>query len=70
MQKSLWTCAIEILYRGLRTLNELDVVEEAERVAMAKIIVSISNFDFLEVLLDPIKAKAFWVSLDSSSKKL
>jgi hypothetical protein len=51
--------AMEMLYRGLRTLNELDIVEEVERVAVAKITVSISDFDFPEILLDPVKAEAF-----------
>jgi hypothetical protein len=48
-----------MLYKGLRTLNELDVIKEAERVAIAKITVSTSDFNFPEILLDPIKAKAF-----------
>jgi hypothetical protein len=70
MQKSLWTCAAEMLHRGLRTLDELDVIEEAERVAAAKIIVSTSDFDFPKIPLDPVEAEAFWASLDSSSKRL
>jgi hypothetical protein len=59
MQKSLWTCTIEILYRGLRTLNKLDIIKEAERVIIAKITISTNNFNFPKVLLDPIKAEAF-----------
>jgi hypothetical protein len=59
MQKSLWTYTIEMLYRGLRTLDELDIIEEAERVAMAKITVPISGFNFPEILLDLIEAEAF-----------
>jgi hypothetical protein len=70
MQKSLWTRAAEMLYRGLRTLNKLDAVEEAERVAATKITIPTSNFDFPEILLDPVEAEAFWVSLDSGSEKL
>ena len=50
---------IEILYRGLRTLNKLDIREEVERVAIAKITILINNFDFPKILLDPIKAEAF-----------
>ena len=48
-----------MLYKGLRTLNKLDIVEEVERVATAKIIISISDFNFSKILLDPIKAEAF-----------
>ena len=48
-----------MLYRGLRTLNKLNIVEEAERMAVAKIIISINNFDFPKILLNSIKAKAF-----------
>ena len=50
---------IEMLYSGLRTLNKLDIIEEAERVVIAKITVSINNFDFPKILLDPIEAEAF-----------
>jgi hypothetical protein len=48
-----------MLYYSLKTLNKLNAVEEAERVAAAKIIVSTSNFNFLKILLDSIKAEAF-----------
>ena len=48
----------------------MNVIEEAERVVVAKITISISNFNFPEILLDSIKAKAFWASLDSGSEKL
>jgi hypothetical protein len=48
-----------MLYRGLRTLNELDVVEEVERVAAAKITVSTSDFNFPEIPLDPVEVEAF-----------
>jgi hypothetical protein len=59
-----------MLYRGLRTLNKLDIVEEAERVAVAKITIPISDFNFPEILLNLIKAKAFWASLDFDGEKL
>jgi hypothetical protein len=39
-------------------------------VATAKITVPISDFDFPEILLDPVEVEAFWASLDSGSKKL
>jgi hypothetical protein len=48
-----------MLYRGLRTLDKLDIIKEAERVTTAKITISISDFDFPEILLNPIKAEAF-----------
>ena len=48
-----------MLCRGLRTLNELDVVEEVERVVAAKVTVLISDFDFPKIPLNPIKAEAF-----------
>ena len=38
--------------------------------AVAKIIVSISNFDFPKIPLDPIKAEAFQASLDFGNKRL
>jgi hypothetical protein len=48
-----------MLCRGLKSLNKLDIIEKAERVVIAKIIVSINNFNFPEILLDPVKAEAF-----------
>jgi hypothetical protein len=48
-----------MLYKGLRTLNKLDVVEEVKKVAIVKIIVSINNFDFSKILLDLVKVEAF-----------
>jgi hypothetical protein len=48
-----------MLYRGLKSLDELDIVKEAERVIIAKISVSINNFNFFKILLNPIKEAAF-----------
>ena len=48
-----------MLHRGLRTLDELDIIEEVERVAVAKITISTSDFDFPKILLDSIKAETF-----------
>jgi hypothetical protein len=48
-----------MLYRGLKSLNELNIIEEIERVAMAKITVSTSDFNFPEISLDPVEVKAF-----------
>ena len=48
-----------MLCQGLKSLDELDIVEEAERVVVAKITISISDFNFPEILLNPIKIKTF-----------
>ena len=48
-----------MLYRGLKSLNKLDIIKEVERVAMAKIIISINDFNFPKILLNPIKVEAF-----------
>jgi hypothetical protein len=59
-----------MLHRGLKSLDKLDIVEEAERVAIVKITISSNNFNFSEILLDPVKMEAFWASLDSGGEKL
>ena len=48
-----------MLYKGLKTLDKLDIIKEAERVAVAKASVSINNFNFPKILLDLIKVEAF-----------
>ena len=48
-----------MLYRGLKSLDELDITEEAERVAIARITIPINNFDFPKILLNSIKVEAF-----------
>jgi hypothetical protein len=48
-----------MLYKGLKSLDKLDIVEEAERVTAAKITVLISDFNFSEIPLNSIKAEAF-----------
>jgi hypothetical protein len=48
-----------MLYKGLKSLNELNIIKEAERVAMAKVFVSINNFNFPKILLNSIKEAAF-----------
>jgi hypothetical protein len=48
-----------MLYYGLKTLDELNIIEEAERVIAARLPLSINNFDFSKILLDSIKAEAF-----------
>lgn len=69
-QRSLRTRGREMLRRGLKSLDELDAAEEAERVATAKITVPTGDFDFPEIPLDPVEAEAFWASLDSGGEKL
>jgi hypothetical protein len=48
-----------MLYKGFKSLNKLDIVKEAERVVMAKVLVSINNFNFLKILLNLIVEAAF-----------
>ena len=48
-----------MLHQGLRTLNKLNVIKEAEKVAATKITIPISDFNFSKILLNPTKAKAF-----------
>jgi hypothetical protein len=47
-----------MLYKGLRTLNKLNAAEEVEKMA-AIITILISDFNFLKIPLNPIKAEAF-----------
>jgi hypothetical protein len=57
-----------MLYKGLKSLDKLNTTEEAKRVAMAKVLVLINNFNFLKILLNPIVKAAFWASLNNASK--
>jgi hypothetical protein len=50
---------IKILYKGLKSLNKLNIVKEAERVVIAKALVPISNFNFPKILLNSIIEAAF-----------
>jgi hypothetical protein len=47
-------CAIEILHRGLKSLDKLDIVKKVKRLAIAKVLVSINNFNFPKILLNLI----------------
>jgi hypothetical protein len=60
----------EMLRRGLRTLDELDAAEEAEKVAAAAIPLPTGDFEFPEIPLDPVEAAAFWASLDTGGERL
>jgi hypothetical protein len=59
MQKSLWVRAIEMLYRGFKSLNKLDIAEEVERLAIAKALALTNNFNFFKILLNSIIEAAF-----------
>jgi hypothetical protein len=48
-----------MLYKGLKTLDKLNIAEETERVVMAKIPILINNFNFLKILLNLIKEATF-----------
>jgi hypothetical protein len=60
----------EMLRRGLKSLDELDAAEEAEKVAAAAIPLPTGDFEFPEIPLDPVEAAAFWASLDTGGEKL
>jgi hypothetical protein len=48
-----------MLYKGFKSLNKLDIAEEAERVAIAKVLIPINNFNFFKILLNPIIKATF-----------
>jgi hypothetical protein len=48
-----------MLYKGLKSLNKLNIVKEAERVIMAKVLVLINNFNFFKILLNLIIKATF-----------
>jgi hypothetical protein len=48
-----------MLYKGLKSLDKLNIVKEAERVVMAKALIPINNFNFFKILLNPIVKAAF-----------
>jgi hypothetical protein len=57
-----------MLYKGLKSLNKLDIVKEAKRLAMAKALAPINNFNFSKIPLNLIVKAAFWASLDNANK--
>jgi hypothetical protein len=59
MQKSLYIYIVEILHKGLKSLNKLDVAEEAERVAIAKTLALTNDFNFPKIPLNSIVKAAF-----------
>jgi hypothetical protein len=48
-----------MLYKGLKSLNKLNIVKEAEKVIIAKALVPINNFNFPKILLNSIIKAAF-----------
>jgi hypothetical protein len=48
-----------MLYKGFKSLNKLNIAKEVKRVAIAKALVPISNFNFLKILLNPIIEATF-----------
>jgi hypothetical protein len=50
---------VEILYKGFKSLNKLNIIKEAKRVVMAKALILINNFNFFKILLNSIIKAAF-----------
>jgi hypothetical protein len=48
-----------MLYKGLKSLNKLNIIKEVERVAIAKALVLTNNFNFPKILLNPIVEATF-----------
>jgi hypothetical protein len=48
-----------MLYKGFKSLNKLDIVKEVKRMAIAKALVFINNFNFFKILFNSIIKAAF-----------
>jgi hypothetical protein len=48
-----------MLYKGLKSLDKLNIAKEAERVAMAKVLVLTNDFNFPKIPLNLIVKAAF-----------
>jgi hypothetical protein len=48
-----------MLYKGLKSLNKLNIVEEVKRLVVVKTLAPISDFDFFKIPLNPIVEAAF-----------
>jgi hypothetical protein len=48
-----------MLYKGFKSLNKLDIVKKAKRLAIAKALVLTNNFNFLKILLNLIIKATF-----------
>jgi hypothetical protein len=50
---------IKILYKGLKSLNKLNIVKEVKRSVIAKALVPINDFNFPKIPLNPIIKATF-----------
>jgi hypothetical protein len=50
---------MEMLYKGFKSLNKLNIVKEVKRVVITKALVFINNFNFFKILLNYIIEAAF-----------
>jgi hypothetical protein len=48
-----------MLYKGLKSLNKLNIVKEVKRLVIAKVLVPTNNFNFLKILLNSIVEATF-----------
>jgi hypothetical protein len=48
-----------MLYKGLKSLNKLDIIKEIKRVVVAKVLILINNFNFPKMPLNLIIKAAF-----------
>jgi hypothetical protein len=48
-----------MLYKGLKSLDKLNIVKKAKRVAIAKALILTNNFNFFKILLNLIVKATF-----------
>jgi hypothetical protein len=48
-----------MLYKGFKSLDKLDIIKEAERVIIAKVLIPTNDFNFLKILLNSIIKATF-----------
>jgi hypothetical protein len=48
-----------MLYRGLKSLNKLNIVEKAKRLVITKALAPTNDFNFPKISLNPIIEAAF-----------
>jgi hypothetical protein len=48
-----------MLYRGFKSLDKLNIVKEAERLAIVKALVLTNDFNFFKIPLNPIVEATF-----------
>jgi hypothetical protein len=59
MQKSFYIYTLEMLYKGLNSLNKLNIAKEVKRIIMANNALFINNLYFLKILLNLVKVFTF-----------